>query len=237
MLETVDVGHQRIDAYGVHVGGTEAAVERFGKEIARQGCSLISGACPGLPYAAVLGARAGGGLAAWRPGGLVAGISPALPRRGPQSREEPAVNRISLAIGAAAAAGLAIFYVAVVGGVGGLTHLAQQARADWYWLVIILVGFGTQIAAYAELRRRHRLATAVRTASGTGGGASAVGMVACCAHHVADLAPLIGASGLAVFLTSYRVPIMLLGIAINAIGVTVALRRLRRTPAPVLVGR
>lgn len=67
MLETVDVGHQRIDAYGVHVGGTEAAVERFGKEIARQGCSLISGACPGLPYAAVLGARAGGGLAAWWP--------------------------------------------------------------------------------------------------------------------------------------------------------------------------
>jgi hypothetical protein len=46
------------------------AVERLGTAIARSGCSLMTGACPGLPYAAVAGAK--------RAGGLVVGISPAL---------------------------------------------------------------------------------------------------------------------------------------------------------------
>jgi len=147
------------------------------------------------------------------------------------------MNRASIRAGILAAGGLALFYAAVVGGVGGLAHLAQQAGSDWPWLVMILAGFGTQVGLYVELRRRRRLHGAVTAAAGTGGGASAVGMVACCAHHVADLAPLVGASGAAVFLTSYRVPIMLAGIGINAVGVLVAARRLRRTPLPVLAGR
>ena len=43
---------------------------RMGQEIARRRCVLITGACPGLPHQAVLGARA--------EGGTVVGISPAL---------------------------------------------------------------------------------------------------------------------------------------------------------------
>jgi hypothetical protein len=147
------------------------------------------------------------------------------------------MNRTSIRAGVVGAAVLALFYAAVVGGVGGLGHLGTQAGDDWPWLVLILAGFGTQVALYAELRRRRKLHGAVKAAAGTGGGASAVGMVACCAHHVADLAPIIGASGAAVFLTSYRIPIMLAGIAINAVGVAVAARRLYRTPLPVLARR
>lgn len=41
----------------------------IGREIARQGCILITGACMGLPYEAVIGAG--------ESGGLVIGISPA----------------------------------------------------------------------------------------------------------------------------------------------------------------
>jgi hypothetical protein len=143
------------------------------------------------------------------------------------------VNRVSVVIGATAAAVLAALYAVVVGAVGGPVHLAQQTVADWPWLSLILIGFGAQVAAYAELRRRRRLTATVRAAAGAGGGASTVGMVACCAHHVADLAPLIGVSGLAVFFTEYRIPIMLLGIVVNAIGVTVAVRRLRQFPVPI----
>jgi hypothetical protein len=84
-------------------------------------------------------------------------------------------------------------------------------------LALILAGFGTQVALFVELRRRHRLHdAAMKTATGGGAGASAVGMIACCAHHVADLAPIIGVSGLAVFLTDYRIPITVVGILINA---------------------
>ena len=135
--------------------------------------------------------------------------------------------------GALAAAALGLFYALVVGGVGGVAHLGQQAVEDWPWLVLILAGFGTQVALLVELRRRHRLRdAAMKTATGGGAGASAVGMVACCAHHVADLAPIIGVSGAAVFLTDYRIPIMIAGIAINALGVVLAARRLRHTSVP-----
>lgn len=43
---------------------------RMGQTIARRGCVLITGACPGLPHQAVLGAKSAGGI--------VVGISPAL---------------------------------------------------------------------------------------------------------------------------------------------------------------
>jgi uncharacterized protein (TIGR00725 family) len=45
-------------------------VRRLGRAIGAAGCTLITGACPGLPMAAVEGAK--------QAGGLVVGISPAL---------------------------------------------------------------------------------------------------------------------------------------------------------------
>jgi uncharacterized protein (TIGR00725 family) len=47
-----------------------ALAHRLGRSIAEAGCTLITGACPGLPQEAVEGARDAGGL--------VVGISPAL---------------------------------------------------------------------------------------------------------------------------------------------------------------
>lgn len=143
------------------------------------------------------------------------------------------MNTKAIRAGILGAAGLALFYALVVGFAGGLAHLGQQTLDDWPWLLLILAGFGTQTGLFVELRRRERLHADVRAATGGGAGASAVGMIACCAHHVADLAPVIGASGAAVFLTEYRIPIMAIGIAINALGVFLAVRRLRRTSVPV----
>ncbi len=135
----------------------------------------------------------------------------------------------SVRTGVLAGAGLALFYVAVVAGASGSwAHLRDQARADWYYLVPILGGFGLQVALMSELRRRHRLERAAATTAGAGAGASAAGMVACCAHHIADLVPLVGATGAAAFLVDYRVPFMVVGIGVNAAGVAVTARRLRR---------
>lgn len=123
-----------------------------------------------------------------------------------------------------------VYMVVVAGASGSWDHFTDQARQDWYYLVLIVGGFGTQIALMSELRRRHRLHHGAAAASGAGAGASTVGMVACCAHHIADLAPFIGATGAAVFLTDYRIPFMVVGIGVNAAGVAIAARRLRRTP-------
>ena len=137
----------------------------------------------------------------------------------------------SLRWGALAAATLAGFYVAVLVASADWEHLRDQAQDDWWLLVPIMVGFGTQVALTVELRRRHR-AQHLGAPTGTAAGASALGMVACCAHHIADLFPVLGATGAAAALFDWRVPIMLAGIAINVVAIAVAARRLQEMSGP-----
>lgn len=137
----------------------------------------------------------------------------------------------SLRWGALAAGGLVAFYATVLVASAGWAHLGAQARQDWWLLAPIVMGMGTQVALAVELRSRHRAAHIVATA-GTSAGASTVGMVACCAHHLAELLPAIGATSVAAALFDWRVPIMLAGIAINAVVITVAARRLRQNSRP-----
>src|SRR5581483_12414240 len=49
-----------------------ALARRVGRRIAERGCTIVTGACPGLPHAAVVGATESGGTSL--------GISPALSR-------------------------------------------------------------------------------------------------------------------------------------------------------------
>ncbi|MBI4932928.1 MAG: hypothetical protein HY828_03555 [Actinobacteria bacterium] len=133
--------------------------------------------------------------------------------------------------GVIGAASMLLFYVGVVRiASGSWTHLADQARLDWYYLVAIIAGFGTQVALVSELRLRHRLGRRSAAAGGAGAGASTVGMVACCAHHLADVLPIIGAASAAGFLTDHRIAFMLTGIAINLTAVGFAARQLFRAP-------
>ncbi|MEX2556095.1 MAG: hypothetical protein WEB06_10725 [Actinomycetota bacterium] len=116
----------------------------------------------------------------------------------------PRIRR-SVRVGAAASAILAAFYVSVVWGASrSAGHLADQIASDWYFLVPIMAGFGIQIGLVSELRRRHQMRGAAAATGAAGAGSSTVGMIACCAHHIADLAPFIGATGAAAFLTDYR---------------------------------
>ena len=133
---------------------------------------------------------------------------------------------IPVAAGAAGALLLVVLYLGLVTWAQDWTHARELLWGDRYFVGAIALGFGAQAGLYVHLRqvvRQRRLAasTAV-TAAGTG--ASSVAMVACCAHHLADALPLVGLSGLAVFLADYRIPIMALGIGTNAVGVAVMLR-------------
>lgn len=140
-------------------------------------------------------------------------------------------TRRSVRVGALASAGMVLLYAGVVGGLSGsLGHLAEQVSADWYLLLPIVAGFGVQVGLLSELRRRHRMHVGVATAGTAGAGASTLGMVACCAHHAADLAPFVGATAAATFLYRYRLAFMLVGIGVNAIGIAVVARRLRHVP-------
>lgn len=142
-------------------------------------------------------------------------------------------GRRSTRLGVLAAVGMAAFYAAVVAGASGsVRHLIDQARADWFLLAPIIAGFGLQVGLIAELRRRRRLVRDAAVAGATGASGSTVGMIACCAHHLADVVPFVAATGAATFLTNYRVAFMVVGLAATAAGVTVAAHHLRHLPAP-----
>jgi len=146
------------------------------------------------------------------------------------------VTRRSVVLGAASGLLLSVVFVVVVGWLGGRDHLIRQVRADWWLFAPLALGFAIQVALMVELRRRHRLAAAASSASiGGSAGVSGVGMLACCAHHVADLVPLAGATGMATFLTGVQRPAMVAGLLVNGVAIAIALRRLGRVrPLPVV---
>lgn len=134
----------------------------------------------------------------------------------------------SIAVGLVGAAVLLGVYLVVISLAQGVDHAVDQLAADALFVGLIAIGFGTQAALFAELRavdRHHRTAAAV-TAAGTG--TSTAAMLACCAHHLVDLLPLVGLSAAAVFLNAYRTPLFLVGIGMNVIGVVVIARQLQR---------
>ena len=134
----------------------------------------------------------------------------------------------SAVVGVVSALALIAVYVAIVSLAQGVDHAVELLAADALFVGLIAVGYGTQVDLFAELRtvdRRHRAAAGV-TAAGTG--TSAAAMLACCAHHLVDLLPLLGLSAAAVFLNAYKTPLFLVAIAMNVIGIVVIARQLRR---------
>ena len=134
----------------------------------------------------------------------------------------------SILAGFLGAAVLLGVYLGIISFAQGAEHALQQLATDAVFVGLIATGFGIQIALFTELRtvdRRHRASAAV-TAAGTG--TSAAAMLACCAHHLVDLLPIVGLSAAAVFLNAYRTPLFLVGIGMNLVGIVVIARQLRQ---------
>jgi len=104
--------------------------------------------------------------------------------------------------------------------------VSQFLRNRWYILPIFIT-LGIQAALYSILRFRLFIPTTSTGHSGTmmgaSGSTSATAMVACCLHHVSDVLPILGLSAAAAFLTRYQRPFMLVGLAMNVVGIIVML--------------
>lgn len=88
----------------------------------------------------------------------------------------------------------------------------------WYLIVGIIIGFGVQIGLWVCVKSysRHEGPGAV---AGVSGATSGTAMLACCAHHLADVLPILGLVGAGAWLTQYQGPILVLGLSINFIGI------------------
>lgn len=130
--------------------------------------------------------------------------------------------RRPLLFGLLGASGLLLLYLGLVSLAQGWTHAVELLAEDAWIVGPILAGFGVQVGLYTYLRAVvHAAARGTGALAGAGGGTSTAAMVACCAHHVTDVLPLVGLSAAATFLAEYRIPFMLVGLATNLVGIGV----------------
>jgi hypothetical protein len=131
-----------------------------------------------------------------------------------------------LIIGVMAVAALVGLYLGLVTWAQGFGHATDLLWGDRYFVAAIAAGFGLQVGLFVHLRRLLSLQARGSATAGTaaGTGTSTAAMLACCAHHVTEALPVLGLSGVAIFLGDYRVPLMALGIVVNAAGVLFMLR-------------
>lgn len=136
---------------------------------------------------------------------------------------------------------IASFYIGILTWAQGWGYASSQLIRDRWYVFPIIIGFGVQAALYVILRFRLFIPiTSTGHAGsmiGASGGTSATAMVACCIHHVTDVLPILGLSAAAGFLARYQRPFMLVGLAMNLIGIGVMLfvfYRERKKLQPVL---
>lgn len=161
--------------------------------------------------------------------------------------------------GFVAALALIGLYLGILSVLQSPSHALEQFALDRFWVGSVALGFGVQIGLYVHLRlilHAMRLvgaaassrriiegtpgvlpADAAHAMTGAGTGTSTVGMIACCAHHLADLAPLIGMtgasglSGVVTFLGEWKIPLIVFGLLVNGVGIAVSLRTLQKQRA------
>lgn len=125
----------------------------------------------------------------------------------------------SIVIGLISSIGLLAFYFVVMTLLTKSSTLALSQFADlWYYMTPLIIGFGVQAGFYHSLKTKSSQYSAqavmpVNTA------ASSTAMIACCAHHLTDVLPMLGLSAFSLFLVNYQKQILLFGILGNFLGI------------------
>jgi Cu+-exporting ATPase len=121
--------------------------------------------------------------------------------------------------GVGAFGALLVLYFGVLTLVSGWSFTLSQFSDFWYYIVPLAAGFGLQVALFLKLREvvsRAKEAGALIAASGT---TSTAAMISCCAHYLANVAPVLGATGLVAFAAQFQVELFWVGLAFNAAGI------------------
>ena len=136
-------------------------------------------------------------------------------------------KRILLPIGFGIVLFLTGIYFGIVSWAESPEHALDLFWQDRWIVIPLILGFGVQVALYTILKKGLFIPVASMGQSGAmtgaGGATSTMAMVACCAHHVADVLPILGLTAAAAFLADYQLAFMLLGLGTTIIGIIVML--------------
>ncbi|QQG38258.1 MAG: hypothetical protein HYS26_01770 [Candidatus Kaiserbacteria bacterium] len=129
--------------------------------------------------------------------------------------------------GLLASTSLLAVYFAVLTLVSGWSFAQNQFATYWYFIVSLALGFGVQIGLYTYLRRLLAGMHGEGRVVGVTGTTSALAMISCCAHYLANLLPILGAVGLVTFVASYQTQLFWIGLLFNLGGTLFMANRIR----------
>ena len=127
--------------------------------------------------------------------------------------------------GALSSVGLLSLYAVTMTLLSGWGAAVEQFTNLWYLMVPLAAGFGIQVGLYTKLKAKIRERS--KGALAAGGTSAGTAMLACCAHHATDVLPLLGLSGVSIFLTQFQKPILLVSLGINVLGIIMMLKHLK----------
>ncbi|KKT16754.1 MAG: hypothetical protein UV98_C0023G0014 [Parcubacteria group bacterium GW2011_GWB1_43_6] len=135
--------------------------------------------------------------------------------------------RKSIIFGFGASLILLFLYFSVLSLISGWDFAVSQFSENWYWVIGLAAGFGIQIGIFTYLRALHRAKVSgkIVAASGT---TSTIAMISCCAHYLVNILPVIGISGLAVFLGQYQTELFIVGAISNLAGIFYLLSKAKK---------
>ena len=135
--------------------------------------------------------------------------------------------RKSIIFGFGASLILLFLYFSVLSLISGWDFAVSQFSENWYWVIGLAAGFGIQIGIFTYLRVLHqaKVSGKIVAASGT---TSTIAMISCCAHYLVNILPVIGISGLAVFLGQYQTELFIVGAISNLAGIFYLLSKAKK---------
>lgn len=122
---------------------------------------------------------------------------------------------------------LTLLYFGIVSLAESPQHAVELFWDDRWFVLPIILGFGVQSALYIILKKQLFIPVTQTgpggAMTGASGGVSTAAMVACCAHHVADVLPILGVTAAAAFLAEYQTAFMVVGLGMMVLGILVML--------------
>jgi Cu+-exporting ATPase len=128
--------------------------------------------------------------------------------------------------GVTACALLLGMYAVVLMLVSGAEFLRTQFALFWYFVLALAVGFGAQVGLYTRLRQVTRHDSSSGKVVAVSGGTSTAAMISCCAHYVANVLPVLGATGLVALVAQYQTELFWVGLAFSLAGIVYVGRKL-----------
>lgn len=110
-------------------------------------------------------------------------------------------------------------YIGVLTLVSGWLFTVDQFAQFWFFIVPLAIGFGIQVGLFTYLRALIGTETSSGAVVATSGTTSTAAMISCCAHYLANIAPVLGATGLVAFAAQFQVELFWVGLLLNVAGI------------------